>query len=552
MAAITGAAIAAGGAAYASNKNSKTQKAIAKQNSPTNQANAQAAITNTNQYTPYGSSVWNIVGQNPDGTNIYENRQSLSPEMQKQFDWGNKNAESSLGAQNNYLGQINDNSKNPLSASSLSGKIDYGTGAEGAKKYADSLSYGAGDAATMSDYQPVSASTYSPSTYDGKGYNAKTYDARELGQAALAEAVNAGTERAAYGKIQDNLKLSGDALKSDLDTTRDAYYNQQKAYLDPQWENDTRAMETKLANQGIAMNSAAYNDAMAAFNRNREFAYNNARNTSITGAGAEQSRLFGLDLEAGRFANAAQKQGFDQSAFNAEQSNNASIANARMGTDVNINNANAQNQNRQFNANNYNDAQRYNADSMNDAVRYSADATNRSNEYNTGAMNDASRYGADANNEMSQFNASMAADRDRFNAGAQNDFSQFNANLNNSAQNNAYNARLAAAEQNNNARNQEMEQLFAFRNRPVDEYNSLRQGTTMPMPNFDNGGGSNFNVAQAMQNSAQQQMYNANNQAQGNAAMWGQIGNITGMGIDAWNNNKNAKYDKWASEAAWD
>jgi len=525
---LIGAGVSLLGGNSAAKKNERTQKEIAKQNSPANQANAQAAATNTNQYTPYGSSEWQITGQNPDGTNIYENRQSLSAAGQQMFDWGNENTMRNLDAQGGYLDQINYNAQNPMFAEDLGGKIDYGTGADGAQKYADALKYGAGNAATMSGSTPINANTYSAKTYDGKGYDANTYQARELGRAAQAEAASAGTERAAYGKIQDNLKLSGDALKSDLDTTRDAYYNTQKAYLDPQWENDSRAMETKLANQGIAMNSAAYNDAMSALNRNREFAYNNARNTSITGAGEEQSRLFGLDLASGEFANSAQQQGFDQSAFNAEQANNAAIENARMATDVNIDNTRAKNANRQFNANNVNDASRYNAGAMTDASRYGADATNRSSEYNAGAMTDARRYGADSRNEMSQFNAGMAADRDRFNAGARNDFSQFNANLNNSAQNNAYNARLAASEQNNSALNQEMQQLFAFRNQPMEEYNAMRAGTSMPQANFDNTGGSNFNAAQAMQSSAAQQSAAANNKAQGDSALWGTVGNLTG------------------------
>jgi len=125
---------------------------------------------------------------------------------------------------------------------------------------------------------------------------------------------------------------------------------------------------------------------------------------------------------------------------------------------------------------------------------------------------------------MSLANAGMKNDARQFRGQQRNQMAQFNANLNNSSENNAYNARLSAAELNNDAVNQEIKQLFAFRNQPMDEYSALRAGTDMPQADFSNTGGSGFNAGAAMRDSAAQQMASANNQAQGTANMWGTIG----------------------------
>src|SRR6185369_73338 len=133
-----------------------------------------------------------------------------------------------------------------------------------------------------------------------------------------------------YGTIQNDVDMSkvpeligGEALDRDLQTQRDALYRQQAAFLDPQWKQDQSDLENKLVQQGIAQNSDAWNRAVGDFSRNKEFAYGNARNTSITGGGQEQSRLFGIGLASNQnaygqalnnaqFHNQAQAQGFGQ------------------------------------------------------------------------------------------------------------------------------------------------------------------------------------------------------------------------------------------------
>lgn len=170
---------------------------------------------------------------------------------------------------------------------------------------------------------------------------------------------------ASYGKIQDDINMAGvpsliggDKLADDLNTQRDALYNQQAAYLDPQWQQRQHDIENQLTQQGVMQNSDAWNRAMDDLGRQRTFDYNQARQSAITGAGSEQSRLFGLGLAAnqnafgqalnqGQFHNAAQQQGFGQDYANAQLANAAQEQLFNQG----LMNANLQNSGRQQNIN---------------------------------------------------------------------------------------------------------------------------------------------------------------------------------------------------------
>lgn len=132
------------------------------------------------------------------------------------------------------------------------------------------------------------------------------------------------------GPIQKNVSLSGLAdlpgvndFSAERQKVEDALYNRATARLDPRFEQDKRELETRLANQGITQGSDAYATAMGNFGRSRNDAYSSAMNDAILAGGGEQSRMFGLGLQArqqgvgerfglGEFANQAQAQQFGQ------------------------------------------------------------------------------------------------------------------------------------------------------------------------------------------------------------------------------------------------
>ena len=180
----------------------------------------------------------------------------------------------------------------------------------------------------------------------------KIYDAQQQQDLGLTNTANGmlGQVQNAYGspmdtsgipKVQGSLDLSnlpGLVGASDLMGARkaaaDAVYNQQSSYLDPQWNQQGTALDTKLANQGITLGSEAWNQAHNQFDRSKEFAYNNARNSAYTSGLNELQGLAGIGLSnrqqmyneaqgAGAFHNNAQQQAYSQANNNADFYNQA-------------------------------------------------------------------------------------------------------------------------------------------------------------------------------------------------------------------------------------
>ena len=79
---------------------------------------------------------------------------------------------------------------------------------------------------------------------------------------------------------------------------RDAMYHQQTALLDPQYQEQQRSLQSQLTNQGVAQGSQAWNQAMDSYARQRDYAYGNARDSSINQGNAYANQLFGQNLQA--------------------------------------------------------------------------------------------------------------------------------------------------------------------------------------------------------------------------------------------------------------
>jgi hypothetical protein len=172
---------------------------------------------------------------------------------------------------------------------------------------------------------------------------------------ASAGAGSAGVERAKEYDLQKDLDYSGlgDMPEAD-DATRkrveDAMYAQAKSRLDPQWEQTRREALDRRYAMGQREGDPSFDITEGVLGRNQNDAYNQAIYSSIEKGGAEQSRLFDLAMQKrqqgkseidtqGGFRNAALMNQFQQGAFNAGESNRASIANAGFATTTN--NANA-------------------------------------------------------------------------------------------------------------------------------------------------------------------------------------------------------------------
>lgn len=155
-----------------------------------------------------------------------------------------------------------------------------------------------------------------------------------------------GAQNYAPGESSYTRGLAGGAIQTALPNSNyadqrtrveDAIYSR----VNPQLQRDRNALDVKLANQGIMPGSEAYNTAIDESNRQA----NDARYQAVLAGGQEQSRLAGLDLQAGQFANSAQAQGFNQQATNATLNNNVNDTLFNQGIATTNQNNQAQQQN---------------------------------------------------------------------------------------------------------------------------------------------------------------------------------------------------------------
>lgn len=89
----------------------------------------------------------------------------------------------------------------------------------------------------------------------------------------------------------------GPSTTQDLQNTQDALYQKQMQYLQPEQDLQSSQLQSQLANEGATIGSPAYNNEMARMSRQQQAQTSDARTQAITGAGAEQSRLFGLGTQ---------------------------------------------------------------------------------------------------------------------------------------------------------------------------------------------------------------------------------------------------------------
>ena len=243
-----------------------------------------ASDSMVDQYTPYGNSVYKPI----DGTSRYSNTVTLDPMQQGILDSQNKITSSLLQSGEGLTKRINDTYAKPFDFSNMT-------------TLRKSLDFNA---------LPQGIS-YVPPTAAANGGTIQ----KQLGDA---------------GNIQNSLDFSQyGALPTTSDFTaerqrvEDAVYGRNTARLDPQYQQEETSLMTRLTNQGVPEGSAAWNQAMNEFARRKEAAYAGARNDAIATGGAEQSRLFGLNLgarqqgvgettTAGNFANSAQNQRYSQ------------------------------------------------------------------------------------------------------------------------------------------------------------------------------------------------------------------------------------------------
>jgi len=93
---------------------------------------------------------------------------------------------------------------------------------------------------------------------------------------------------------------------------QNALYKNSTQYLDPQFAQSDKALESRLANQGVTQGSEAYNAAMLNQSNAKQQAYESARNSATSGAVGAAQGMFGQNLQNSQLQNATSAQDFAQ------------------------------------------------------------------------------------------------------------------------------------------------------------------------------------------------------------------------------------------------
>jgi len=96
---------------------------------------------------------------------------------------------------------------------------------------------------------------------------------------------------------------------------QDAAYGQATSRLDPTYNRMQGQLDSKLANQGLSQNSAAYVNAQDSFGRDRADVYNQAAYSAVQAGLQAQNQGFNQGAAQGTFANEAAQQGLSNQAY---------------------------------------------------------------------------------------------------------------------------------------------------------------------------------------------------------------------------------------------
>lgn len=128
-----------------------------------------------------------------------------------------------------------------------------------------------------------------------------------------------------------NNQLGGLSAQDAMQKGQDAYYKQATSYLDPQYAQQQESLDARLAAQGLAPGSQAYSNAYGNYQRDKDFAYNQAANSAITqgqqlGLNQLQAQQGIIGQQAGLFGQQAGLFGQQLGASQLPYSNLQSIA----------------------------------------------------------------------------------------------------------------------------------------------------------------------------------------------------------------------------------
>lgn len=302
-------------------------------------AQEQQRLNMVNTTDPYGSVSYTA----SDAPGGYTQNTTLSPQQQAILDAQQSTQLGATNIANDQLGRVSDALSHPLSTSGLpslqGGVAGFNPNGQGQAQPQLQTSFSQGPALQM-------------------GYD------------------NGGQIQQGIGNTDVQRQVGPTDFTADRQAVTDSVWQQANSRLNPEFGQQQTGLDTRLANQGIGLNSAAYGNAQDNLGRTQNDARNQALYSAIQQGAAEQNTLFNQKLnqgvfannaagqefqqglQQGNFANAAQQQGNQQN-LQANQAYNANVGQqfgqnqqvAQFGNDASLNqfNMGQSAQNQQFN-----------------------------------------------------------------------------------------------------------------------------------------------------------------------------------------------------------
>lgn len=417
--------------------------------------------------------------------------------------------------------------------------------------------FGSGGGAASTAGAPQYSSANGTVNYSGP---AQQYEFGDAG--AITRTVDPGQAvQTTFGDAGDLTRTYNTDFSEDRQRVEDTLMQR----MAPQMQQDRRALEARLADQGIRVGSQAYASAMANYDR----AVADARFGAILNAGQEQSRLVGLERDRAMFENTAQGQSFDQ------QLQRGQFANAGIGQQYaqNLSTAGFENdaQAQQYQqlmarAGFSNDARDQAFAQEAQRTGLGIQATSVNNDARTAANRhvvDMGQLGIASDNnrlardrlawdrqygtaglaleaQQNQYNQATGLQQqlydqymglnefNRTSQGQSFDQAQARMEAENAAAMLGYGNQVAQAGMQNNARSQYLDEQYALRNQPINEITALLSGGQITSPNFVNANGATIpttDVGGLINENYNQQYQNYQTQmAQRNSMMGGVFG----------------------------
>lgn len=243
-----------------------------------NAARMTAQLNRANQYTPWGSQVWENLGGDQWKSTI-----TLSPEQQKLLDLQTQLSLGLGGAQSAAMQRVSDTFSQPVSTEGMTQRLD---------------PYEAYNLATRDrvNLRPVAenAQVASQRALDIAGDAATNLQGQVL--SSPLPSVRRVENAPVYRGLGGSVPTSNEAYRKSVE---DALYERAASRLDPRFQQATSNQEARLAAQGITQGSEAYGREVDNLGRERTDAYRQAVLDAIAGGEAATAGQFGRDL-AGR------------------------------------------------------------------------------------------------------------------------------------------------------------------------------------------------------------------------------------------------------------